>query len=258
MTADRDRHERSDKPDSPVVVGDIKESDRSREQLEKQLNAMQLQNSLQQQQQVIVRGKVEKRDMRRGTSPLPPGGHMMPSKGPSMMMGGGGPSMMNMAPHNIGPPGQRHPSVSLQPPNLAMSRGTPQNLNNIRALQAQAALAQQLMRSQAPPSGSMGPPHHRMPNANPTGPLHQLLLNNNTPATSLHHHHKPDGGLQVPLMSIGGGSHRSSPVNLATFFGRDIIAQVQAGGLPVPELPDGKVMSLEEVERQQQTQAVPN
>lgn len=34
------------------------------------------------------------------------------------------------------------------------------------------------------------------------------------------------------------------------------LPQVQAGGLP--DLPGGKVLSLEEVERLQQTQAVPN
>ncbi|XP_068242106.1 eukaryotic translation initiation factor 4E transporter-like isoform X2 [Palaemon carinicauda] len=261
MTADKDRHDRSDKPGSPVVSNDLKDSERNREQL----SIGQLHNSLhqqyqqqKQQQQVIGRGKPEKRDLRRGASPLPTGGALIPGKGPMMMGGGGGPGMMNMAPHNLGPPGQRHPSVSLQPPNLGIPRGSTQNLNTLRAIQAQAALGQQLMRSPAPPTSNLGPPHHRMPNTNPTGTLQQLLLNNNSPATSLHHHHKPDGGLQVPLMSVGGGSHRSSPVNLATFFGRDIIAQVQAGGLPVPELPGGKVMSLEEVERLQQTQVVPN
>ncbi|XP_042204566.1 uncharacterized protein LOC121854170 isoform X3 [Homarus americanus] len=267
MTADRDRHERIDKPDSPVVVGDLmKDNDRTRDQLDNPVSvvAMQLQTPLQ-QQQVLGRGKVDnKRDMRRGASPLPPtssslspGGPIMGGKGP-MIMGGGNSGMMNMGHHNMGPPGQRHPSASIQPPNMGMSRGNQQNLN-IRALQAaqaQAVLAQQLMRSQAPPSGSLGPPHHRMPSANPPGPLQQLLLNNNTPATSLHHHHKQDGGLHVPLMSMGGNSHRSSPVNLAQFFGRDIMSQVQAGGLP--DLPGGKVLSLEEVERLQQTQAVPN
>lgn len=221
MTADRDRHDRSDKPESPSIVGDLlKDSEKNRDQMEKRNAAMQLQNPLQ-QQQVLGRGKVDnKRDMRRGASPLPPGGPMMSGKGP-MMMAGGGPGMMNMTPHNMGPPSQRHPSSSLQPPNLGLSRGNQQNLNNIRALQAaqaQAVLTQQLMRGQAPPA---------------------------------------DGGLHVPLMSMGGTSHRSSPVNnLLQFFNRDIMAQVQAGGLP--ELPGGKVLSLEEVERLQQTQAVPN
>lgn len=176
----------------------------------------------------------------------------MGNKGPMIM--GGNPSMLNM-----GPPGQRHPSSTLQPPGMGMSRGNQQNLNNIRALQqaqAQAAFAQQLIRSQTPAAGNIGPAHHRLPNTNPPGPLHQLLLNNNNPATSLHHHHKSEGGLHVPIMPMGGNSHRSSPVNLAQFFGRDIMSQVQAGGLP--DLPGGKVLSLEEVERLQQTQAVPN
>ena len=36
-----------------------------------------------------------------------------------------------------------------------------------------------------------------------------------------------EGGLHVPIMPIGGNSHRSSPVNLAQFFGRDIMSQVR-------------------------------
>lgn len=36
-----------------------------------------------------------------------------------------------------------------------------------------------------------------------------------------------EGGLHVPIMQMGGNSHRSSPVNLAQFFGRDIMSQVR-------------------------------
>lgn len=43
------------------------------------------------------------------------------------MIMGGNPGMLNM-----GPPGQRHPSSTLQPPGMGMSRGNQQNLNNIR------------------------------------------------------------------------------------------------------------------------------
>lgn len=78
------------------------------------------------------RGKIDnKRDLRRGASPLPPctgamsAGPLMGNKGPMIM--GGNPSMLNM-----GPPGQRHPSSTLQPPGMGMSRGNQQNLNNIR------------------------------------------------------------------------------------------------------------------------------
>ncbi|XP_069943240.1 uncharacterized protein [Cherax quadricarinatus] len=268
MTADRDRHERSDKAESPVVSDLMKDGDRARDHMDNPVSAtVQLQIPLQ-SQQVLGRGKGDtKRDMRRGASPLPPsssslspGGPIMGGKGP-MMMGCGNPGMINMGHHNVGALGQRHPSASLQPPNLGISRGNQQNLNNIRALQAaqaqaQVVFAQQLMRGQAPAAGNLGATHHRLPSANAHAPLQQLLLNNNTPATLHHHHHKPDGGLQVPLLSMGGNSHRSSPVNLAQFFGRDIMSQVQAGVLP--ELPGGKVLSLEEVERLQQTQAVPN
>ncbi|KAK4326259.1 hypothetical protein Pmani_003196 [Petrolisthes manimaculis] len=165
-----------------------------------------------------------------------------------------------------------------QPPGLTMSRSNQQNLS-LRAFQqaaqAQAVFTQQLMRGQQqqqqqqPAPNTTGPPpphhhhhhhhhHHRLPTTTTTSqppPLHQLLLNNNNPPMSLHHH-KQDGGLHVPIMSVGGSSHRSSPVNLAQFFGRDILSQVQAGSLP--DLPGGKVLSLEEVERLQQTQAVPN
>lgn len=68
-------------------------------------------------------------------------------------------------------------------------------------VQAQAVFAQQLIRSQTPAAGNMGPAHHRLPNTtNPPGPLHQLLLNNNNPATSLHHHHKSGNKLFTFIM----------------------------------------------------------
>lgn len=80
------------------------------------------------------RGKGDgKRDMRRGTSPLPgtnsmtSSGAVMSGKGPMMM--GGNPGMMNMGTHSMGPPGQRHPQASLQPPGMPMSRTNQQNLN---------------------------------------------------------------------------------------------------------------------------------
>ena len=69
------------------------------------------------------------------------------------------------------------------------------------ALQAQAAFAQQLIRSPKPVTGNIGPAH-RLPNTNPTAPLHQLLLNNNNPATSLHHHHKSGNILLQPFSSF--------------------------------------------------------
>lgn len=78
------------------------------------------------------RSKVDnKRDLRRGASPLPPGSVAMPA-GP--LMGGKGPMIMGGNPGilNMGPPGQRHPSSTLQPPGMGMSRGNQQNLNNIR------------------------------------------------------------------------------------------------------------------------------
>ncbi|CAL4059905.1 unnamed protein product, partial [Meganyctiphanes norvegica] len=262
MTADKDRHDRSDKPDRHNITPLRKIMGRrgmvsSHENVEEKLGQAQKCSEKKQKKHFLLGlsrgGKNEKRDMRSGSSPLP-----------GLMMMGNRPAAPGII--NFNNPNQRPPQPSMQQ-NMGNIRTQQQNLNNLRALhvaQQQAMLTQQLMRNGglngsnppapgAAPGNLGGGPHHRMPNANPPGPLHQLLLNNNSQA-SMHHHNKPDGGLQIPLLGLGSGSHRSSPVNnLAQFFGRDILAQ--AGGLP--ELPGGKVLSLEEVERLQQ-QAVPN